>query len=159
MDFMSERIAADGSLVIELAPDRWRLLYNNGTGSDQPLVESSDADLHCAPPFADKRRIAAGVIPADAIQRVVAGWSPEDMAWHLGLVLNDPLARARGGRWCELAAWHDPEALARRDVARQAGQALAQQITRPFNLILPRSIRRRSTTSRNARQRRSRHCR
>lgn len=135
---MSERIAADGSLVIEVTPDRWRLLYNNGAGSDQPLVESDNVDLRCAPPFADKRRITDGVIPADAIQRVVVGWSAEDTTWHLGLVLNDPLARARGGRWCELAAWYDPEASARRDAAQQAGQALARQIARPFNLIPPK---------------------
>jgi hypothetical protein len=134
------RISAASNLTIEMQADRWRLLVN-GNADETVLVEAiSGQPLRYLPRFGNQRRLPdSGSLPVTYIQRVVLGWSTEDEAWHLGLVLEPSLAQARGSRWCEIAHWPDPETSVFADIAAQAGQTLARTITRPFNLIPPRS--------------------
>jgi hypothetical protein len=77
------------------------------------------------------------VLPREIIQRVVLGWSENDNAWHLGLVLRGELVAERGSRWCGLAHWQDPLANQYRDVATEAGRTLATYIDCPFTIIPP----------------------
>ena len=130
------RIAAADNLSIEMFDGSWRLIAN---GDQQPkvLIEvQSGKPLRYVTGFAASRRLPdTGALPAEQIQRVVLGWSGSDEAWHLGLVLKPELAEVRGSRWCEIASWPDPERTTYSDPARQAGEALAQVITRPFYLV------------------------
>lgn len=90
--------------------------------------------------FGSKRRLPeSGTLTLDNIQRVVLGWSKDDESWHLGLLLEAPLAQKRGSRWCEIARWPDPDTHVFGDIASQAGRSLARTITRPFNLIEPQT--------------------
>ncbi len=133
-----ERISAASNVVIEVQPESWRLLVN-GSGTERVLVEAQrGAPLRYGANFGSRRRLPLdGVLPREIIQRVVLGWSEDDNAWHLGLVLKGELVAERGSRWCGLAHWHDPLANQYQDVAIQAGQTLANQVDCPFTLIPP----------------------
>jgi hypothetical protein len=132
------RISAAGNLTVEMQPNRWRLLVNGNTEELVLLEANAGQPLRYVPRFGSKRRLPdSGSLPVAYIQRVVLGWSNEDEAWHLGLVLEPNLAQARGSRWCEIAHWPDPETNVFADDANRAGQSLALTITRPFNLIPP----------------------
>lgn len=123
-----------------MTPDRWRLLVN-GDNNERVLVEAAPGEpLRYMPTFGQRRRLPdTGILPTLYIQRVVLGWSVKDESWHLGLVLEPELAEARGSRWCEVAHWPDPEHDLYVDVASRAGEGLAQVVTRPFDLIPPRT--------------------
>jgi hypothetical protein len=108
---MNERV------VVEVEPGR-PLRYIAGFGKSRRLPDN-------------------GALPVEHIQRVVVGWSNQDEAWHLGLVLVSELAQARGSRWCEVAHWPDPQTNAYSESATRAGEALAQAVTRPFYLVPP----------------------
>ncbi|MBZ0296952.1 MAG: PAS domain-containing protein [Anaerolineae bacterium] len=131
-----DRIAAADNLTIEMLEDRWRLIANGGE-EQHILVEAQPGKpVRYINGFATSRRLPeVGVLPPEHIQRVVLGWSNNDEAWHLGLVLNPELAQARGSRWCEMASWPDPDMDIYAANAQRAGEALAQTITRPFYLV------------------------
>jgi hypothetical protein len=133
-----DQISAAGNLTIEMDTDRWRLI-GNGASPGQLLLEAvSGQPLHYVSVFAAKRRLPdSGSLPLEQIQRIVLGWSNEDEAWHLGLLLEAELAQERGSRWCELARWPDPDTTVFVDIARQAGRSLAGAVSRPFNFIEP----------------------
>ena len=134
------RISAADNLTIEMQPDHWRLIAN-GDGGQRTLFEAQPGQpVRYITPFAISRRLPeTGALPAEQIQRVVLGWSSSDEAWHLGLVLRQELAEARGSRWCEVAHWPDPDKSTYNDLAAQAGETLAQAITRPFYLVPPKA--------------------
>lgn len=131
-----DRISAADNLSIEMQSDRWRLLVN-GDQEERVVVEAQPGrPLKYIPGFGKSRRLPdSGSLPVEHIQRVVVGWSNQDESWHLGLVLGAELAQARGSRWCEVARWPDPETNVFSDIASQAGEALAQAVTRPFYLV------------------------
>ncbi len=134
-------ISAADNLVIETSPDNWRMLVNtnfvdNIQGDGIILEAIPGQPLRYTTVFARTRRLPKnGVLALNHIQRVVLGWSWDDEAWHLGLLLEDRLARARGSRWCEVAKWPDPEQDLYQDLAVKAGESLARNIGRPFNLV------------------------
>jgi hypothetical protein len=133
-----ERISAASNVVIEVQPDSWRLLVN-GSGTERVLVEAQrGSPLRYGASFGSRRRLPLdGVLPREIIQRVVLGWSENDNAWHLGLVLRGELVAERGSRWCGLAHWHDPLANQYQDIATEAGKTLANHIDCPFTIIPP----------------------
>jgi hypothetical protein len=133
------RISAGNNLTIDIEANRWRLLAN-GDGLDRVLFEASTGNpLRYMPTFGHRRRLPeTGALPTNYIQRVVLGWSFKDESWHLGLMLEPELADARGSRWCEIAHWPDPDRDVYVDIASEAGEKLAQALTRPFNLVPPR---------------------
>lgn len=133
-----ERISAARNLSIENQPECWRLIVNGG-GSERVLLEARPGEpLRYVTTFGVQRRLpASGVLPVENIERVVLGWSKQDEAWHLGLLLSDDVAQTRGSRWCGLAYWPDPELDLYRDIAGQAGQTLAQKLARPFIIVPP----------------------
>ncbi len=53
-------------------------------------------------------------------------------------MLRPELAEARGSRWCEVAAWPDPDRSVYDSVATRAGETLAQSLSRPFYLVPPK---------------------
>jgi len=72
------------------------------------------------------------------VWQVILGWSHDDEAWHLGLLLARDLAEARGSRWCQLAIWPDPDTTVFKELAEETGQALSRVVNRPLNIIPPR---------------------
>ncbi len=136
-------IAAADNLTIELDGARWRLLASsNGAGEARVLVEALPGQpVRYISSFASSHRLpAAGALEAADIQRVVLGWSEQDRAWHLGLLLEAPLAQPRGSRWCEIARWPDPDTTLHDDDATRAGAGLAQIVARPFARIAPQAV-------------------
>jgi len=139
------QISAADNLVIEAEPTYWRILINtnfvDNIQGDGLLVEAIDGEpLRYTSVFARTRRLPrTGELATDYISRVVLGYSWEEEAWHLGFLLKDPLARARGSRWCSLAKWPDPELDLYRELAEQAGVSLARAVDRPFNFVPPKA--------------------
>lgn len=132
------RISAESNITIEVQPESWRMLAN-GAGTERLLMEANAAELRYAALFAVQRRLPeAGRIASAQVQRVVAGWSAKDSAWHLGVMLSNELAEARGSRWVEIASWSDPSSVERRAQAEEAGTALATRLQRPFTLVPPK---------------------
>jgi len=131
-----ERITAANNLIIEYEPEHWRLLQNGG-GAERVLVETApDASLRYPGSFGVVYRLPeTGVLDSSGVDRVVLGWSAKDQTWHLGLMLDETLAQARGSRWCGLARWNETEP----NGATQAGKQLASQIRRPFLLVPPKT--------------------
>lgn len=134
-----ERISAAENITIEMSDARWRLIAN-GMADPQVVFEvESGRPVNYINEFASTRRLPrTGSLPTEYIQRVVLGWSNNDEAWHLGLLLDSELAAARGSRWCEIAHWPDPSTTVFSDIATRAGETLAQVTTRPFHLVPPR---------------------
>ncbi len=134
-----ERISAAENITIEMSDARWRLIAN-GTIDPQVVFEAeSGQPVNYINEFASTRRLPrTGSLPTEFIQRVVLGWSNNDEAWHLGLLLDVELAAARGSRWCEIAHWPDPSTTVFSDIATRAGESLAQVTTRPFHLVPPK---------------------
>lgn len=138
-----DQIAAADNLTIELDSARWRLIANgtNGVEEARVLVEALPGQpVRYISGFASSRRLPdTGALAAADIQRVVLGWSEQDHAWHLGLLLEAPLAQARGSRWCEIAHWPDPDTTRHDAHATRAGSGLAQIVERPFARIAPQA--------------------
>lgn len=135
---MTERIPADGGLTIETDLNRWRLL-TGANGDARALVEAAaGAPLRYAADFGIDHQLPPGSIATEQVDRIVLGYAPEDSAWVLGLVLLPAFTQMRGSRWCEIARWRDQSPYARRATAERAGQALAQQIMRPYAVIPPK---------------------
>lgn len=136
------QISAAENLIIDVAPDRWRLIHNGQETSPRVIAEAAyEKPFRYIAGFGRTRRLPAeGALPVDYIREVVVGWSAQDEAWHLGLLLARDLAEARGSRWCELARWPDPDQTVFAALAREAGETLAQTLNRPFDLIRPRGV-------------------
>lgn len=136
------QISAAENLLIDITPNRWRLIQNGENGT-QPrvLVEANgDPAFRYTAGFGRSRRLPGdGSLPIDYVREVVLGWSAQDEAWHLGFLLAKDMAEARGSRWCEIVHWPDPDQTVFAELAREAGETLAQTINRPFDLIRPRS--------------------
>lgn len=131
-----DKIQTGDNLVIELEQGLWRL--SSGRPGERPLLVASIGapSLAYRPIFAQARRLPTnGGLPIADIEKVVVGWARADRAWHLGLLLREEAADARGGRWCELAQWPDDYAQLAADRAQKAGASLAQVIRRPFQFI------------------------
>jgi hypothetical protein len=126
---MPEIAAADQ--IIRYDDRTWSLLSGSSQGA-RPLVSARPGALEFAPAFAEARRLPVkSALEADSVAMIVVGFAAEDMGWHLGLLLQPELAQARGGRWCALAHWSEPEGAQ----AHQAGIALADVLGRPFRLV------------------------
>ncbi|MEQ8673613.1 MAG: hypothetical protein RLP44_29425 [Aggregatilineales bacterium] len=134
------QLAAAENLMIDMQPALWRLLSRNELGEETIMVEiEPGSPLRYTPEFARTRRLPTnGSIPAELIRQVVLGWSQEDEAWHLGLLLMADLAAARGSRWCEIASWPDPDRNVFLDHAQRAGQSLSEALNRSFGYIAPK---------------------
>lgn len=141
---ITRRIGAAENLTIEYEPGvYWRVLISDETGTRRKLVEAlKGRSLRYGATFASTRRLpGVGKLPLNYVWQVVLGWSRDDEAWHLGLLLARDLADARGSRWCEIARWPDPETNVFERDAEEAGRALAALLDRPFNMIQPRKVR------------------
>lgn len=136
-----DSVAAAENLLMELAPDGWRLLHSDLRDSHALLQAGPGAALRYSAAFAHSRRLpAGGALATCHVEQIVLGWSESDEAWHLGLLLAPALARLRDSRWCELAHWPDPYQDDFRELAERAGRALARQTARPFQVIEPAAV-------------------
>lgn len=136
---MTHQIAAAENMLILFDPGIWRLTQHTDFGPDRAVLEARPDGLLFNEDFALTRRLPAiGKLPAKYVRQVVVGWSHDDDAWHLGLLLARDLADIRGSRWCEVANWPDPDPDVFLELATHAGEALAQTLDVPFNLIEPR---------------------
>jgi len=135
-----QTIHAAHNLVIEVGPDRWRLV--NGAHATEPLVAPAFVEAHpggidYVPAFARARQLPEGAsIAPSEITRVVVGWAPETESWHLGLMLATPDGE-QAMRWIGLASWPAGDVTAHEAKARQAAQALADIIGRPLHVVEP----------------------
>ncbi len=137
------QISAAENLLIDIIPNRWRLVHAGENGSTpRVLVEATrETPFRYTTSFGRARRLPAdGSLPALYIREVVLGWSAQDESWHLGLLLVKDMAETRGSRWCEIVHWPDPDQTAFAELAREAGESLAQTLNRPFDLIRPRNV-------------------
>ncbi|MCE2489421.1 MAG: hypothetical protein J4G17_05540 [Anaerolineae bacterium] len=133
-----DSVAAADNLTIEMTPKSWRLYVDDLHGAHELLDAVPDGRLSYSPAFADSRRLPAGGTLANAhVEHILLGWSANDEAWHLGLLLAPQLASLRDSRWCELAHWPDPDQSAFRELAENSGLALASVAGRPFQLVEP----------------------
>lgn len=132
-----DRISAAENTIIDTSANQWRLISVNEDGEETLLLNVAPAEpLQYNERFARTRRMpTGGTLPAEYVWQVVLGWSQDDEAWHLGLLLARDLADARGSRWCQLAFWPDPDTTVFIDLARQAGEKLANTLGRPFRVI------------------------
>ncbi len=135
------QISAAENLVIQADATEWRLLSYSPIGAETEVLRAAPGEpLIFDAGFALTRRLpAAGKLPTKYIQMVVLGWSHDDDAWHLGLLLVDEIAQIRGSRWCEVANWPDPDSEVFQPLAQQSGQALAGVIGVPFRIVPPRT--------------------
>ncbi len=140
------RISAAGHLVIETAPSQWVLRINTDfvervEGTGIVMLARAGKPLRYIEDFANTRHLpTGGTLPTHYVQRVVLGWSVDDEAWHLGMLLEPELADKRGSRWCELVHWPDPDQDVFRDLALEAGRSLSRVLGKPFSLIPPRPV-------------------
>lgn len=135
-----KRLAAAERSIIEITETTWRLLRLNDIGEEiAHVVAQKNEPLRYSADFASTRRLPSSrALPLYLIAQVVLGWSHEDEAWRLGLVVVPDLAAARKSRWCEIANWPDPDHEVFAKIAQEAGEALAQVLGLPFRVIPPR---------------------
>ncbi len=128
------RISAAENLLIEFSSQVWRLVSTlDGTPKALLQATSDDSELYYSPRFGTTRRLpTTGKLDYSQIAQVVIGWSPDDEAWHLGVVLTADLAESRGTRWCALAHWPDPDIHIFEGEAVKAGSGLASVVNAPF---------------------------
>lgn len=137
---MMIEIAAADNLMIQIDADQWRLLSYAENGKETELLKVLPQQaLTFLPDFALMRRFPSnGTLTAEYISMVVLGWSEDDSAWHLGLLLSDEFSELRGSRWCELAHWPELDPTVFQALAEQAGRELARIIGIDFRVIPPR---------------------
>lgn len=133
------RVPASDHFVIEMSSARWRLLLKDETREKVLAEATTGRSLRYVNSFADKRRLPAGNLPSGLIRQVVLGFSSNDAAWHLGLMLSPDLAEKRGSRWCELVRWRQDEIGSDTTAAQQTGETLAQILEVPFRVMSTRS--------------------
>jgi hypothetical protein len=133
------RVPASDHFLIEMSPNRWRLLLTDDS-REKVLAEAVPGrSLRYVNSFADKRRLPSGTLPSGLIRQVVLGFSDKDGAWHLGLSLSEEMADQRGSRWCELVRWRSGDIQADIAHAQQAAETLAQILEVPFRSIAPQN--------------------
>ncbi len=137
---MSQLSAAE-NLSINIDNGSWQLFARDEEGNSTQVVNITQGDpVRYSEEFARSRRLPSnGVLPVEYIRQVILGWSNEDACWHLGLLLINDLASARGSRWCEIASWPDPERNVFLGHAREAGESLSRTLNLPFGFIEPRA--------------------
>ncbi len=135
------RISAANHHIIEFSDQQWWLYAYDEEGEQRQLLEAlPDTPLQYTAEFASTRRLPQnGFLPLEYIWQVVLGWSHDDDAWHLGLLLARDLADARGSRWCQISYWPDADGSVFRDLAEETGQALAKILSCSFHIIPPRA--------------------
>lgn len=135
-----KRLAAAERSIIEITETTWRLLRLNDLGEELAhVVIQKNEPMRYSSEFASTRRLPSSrALPLYLIAQVVLGWSHEDEAWRLGLVVVPDLAAARKSRWCEIANWPDPDHDVFGKIAQEAGEALADILGLPFKVIPPR---------------------
>jgi hypothetical protein len=135
-----KRLAAAERSIIEMTETTWRLLRLNDLGEELAhVVVQKNEPLRYSADFASTRRLPSSrSLPLYLIAQVVLGWSHEDEAWRLGLVVVPDLAAARKSRWCEIANWPDPDHDVFGKIAQEAGEGLAEVLGLPFKVIPPR---------------------
>ena len=135
-----KRLAAAERSIIEITETTWRLLRLNDLGEEiAHVVIQKNEPMRYSSEFASTRRLPSSrALPLYLIAQVVLGWSHEDEAWRLGLVVVPDLAAARKSRWCEIANWPDPDHEVFNKIAQEAGETLADVLGLPFKLIPPR---------------------
>lgn len=135
-----KRLAAAERSIIEITETTWRLLRLNDLGEEiVHLVAQKNEPMRYSADFASTRRLPSSrALPLYLIAQVVLGWSHEDEAWRLGLVVVPDLASARKSRWCEIANWPDPDHEVFAKIAQEAGETLAHVLGLPFKIIPPR---------------------
>lgn len=135
-----KRLAAAERSIIEITETTWRLLRLNDLGEEiVHLVAQKNEPMRYSADFASTRRLPSSrALPLYLIAQVVLGWSHEDEAWRLGLVVVPDLASARKSRWCEIANWPDPDHDVFAKIAQEAGETLAHVLGLPFKIIPPR---------------------
>lgn len=134
---MDTFIVADG-LAIHVGQGEWQLAVSRADGLTLFNAVAGSAAVKYRPEFARVRRLPVeGELPVEHIQEAVAGWSPGDRAWHLGLLLAPAVAEPRGGRWCLLARWQDDSGQVKGEEVRRVGQQLAETIGVPFRFVIP----------------------
>lgn len=133
-------IAAADNVMIQIDTDQWRLLAYAENGLETELLKVSPQQaLSFHADFALTRRFPTdGELTLEYISMVVLGWSHDDSAWHLGLLLSDEFAELRGSRWCEIAHWPEPDPDVFQSLAEQAGRELARMMGVDFRVIAPR---------------------
>ena len=137
------RVSAANNTVIEIDQSYWRILTTPefiGATQEETLVLEATFNagiIRYSSDFASSRHLPKdGTLAVQHIQRVVLGWNLEDKTWHLGLVLDNPLATIRNNRWCELLHWPDPDQHVFKSLALDVGQSLARILECPFNLMI-----------------------
>ncbi len=132
-----KQISAADNITIEIDENHWRMV--NGADSEPAaLAQASGPFLRYNMSFgADRRLPASGQVASQDILQVVVGWSQEDAAWHLGMLLAPALAQERGSRWCEIAHWPDLDAELFEELAQEAGRSLATVLGISFNAVPP----------------------
>lgn len=101
-----KQIAADGNRVIEFADQEWRLITRNGIGTSKVLIKVEPGEpIQYSTSFAMMHRLTESKNLNSDIRQIILGWSQQDAAWHLGLLLNQELSERRGNPWCNLATW------------------------------------------------------
>ncbi|NPV67966.1 MAG: hypothetical protein HPY64_12545 [Anaerolineae bacterium] len=134
---MDTFIAADG-LAIHIGQGEWQLAISRVDGLTLFNAVAGSAAVKYRPEFARIRRLPVeGELPIEHIREVVAGWSPGDRAWHLGMLLAPVVAEPRGGRWCLLARWQDESGQVKGEEVRQVGQQLAEIMGVAFRFVAP----------------------
>jgi hypothetical protein len=136
-----ERLSASDNLIIEFAPEHWRLLRNGGADLTVLAEASPGVALRYTRAFAAQRSLPGGEIGSADVERIVLGWSASDARWHLGLMLGPALASARGSRWCGLATWPEtqPASSPNDGALVDAGRQLARHLDRPFLVVPPKN--------------------
>ncbi len=132
-------IRADSNITLELKPNHWKLVRDEGVGGMRTLFEAAQGGETTYPPdFAASRKLPPEGLPVGAVRQVLLGWSPRLSAWQLGLLFEDEFAAQRGSRWLELARWQDPDGVLHSMTSNRAGSALARVLRLPFKVIAPR---------------------
>ncbi len=134
---MDTFIVADG-LAIHVGQGEWQLAVSRADGLTLFNAVAGSTAVKYRPEFARVRQLPVeGELPVEHIQEVVAGWSPGDRAWHLGLLLAPVVAEPRGGRWCLLARWQDESGQVKGEEVRRVGQQLAETMGVAFRFVTP----------------------
>jgi hypothetical protein len=143
------RISAAENHTIDMDFERWQLNQQDEEGNITLVIDAKRGEpIHYNNNFAVTRHLpVGGELPLEYIQQVVVGWSYEDEAWHLGLLLMRDLADARKSRWCEVARWPDPDLDLFTDISKAAGQSLSQILGKPLNCVSPRPENKREAPS------------
>ncbi|MBN2470379.1 MAG: hypothetical protein JXN59_06625 [Anaerolineae bacterium] len=132
-------IKVSDGLAIKIDQDEWRLIIDRSDGLTLFSAAAGQTAWSYRPEFARMRGLPSeGGLPVDMVEEVVLGWSSDDSAWHLGLLLAPELAAERGGRWCQVARWSTMTAPVERGVVEEAGRTLADILGKRLRIVGPR---------------------